>query len=58
MKQKPAELGEFQGYFFNSVFSIKISFESDNSVNFYDFLKKSEISNFHWNLSGEVNFDN
>ena len=39
MKQKPAELGEFQGYFFNSVFSIKISFESDNSVNFYDFLK-------------------
>ena len=43
MKQKPAELGEFQGYFFNSVFSIKISFESDNSVNFYDFLKKSEI---------------
>ena len=34
MKQKPAELGDL------ILFSIKISFESDDLVNFYEFLKK------------------
>ena len=34
MKQKPAELGDL------ILFSIKISFESDDIVNFYEFLKK------------------
>ena len=34
MKQKPAESGD------SILFSIKISFESDDSVNLYEFLKK------------------
>ena len=34
IKQKPAESGDL------ILFSIKISFESDDLVNFYEFLKK------------------